>query len=114
MDDDAPGDPVREPPKDDLLLALREHGIRDQAFEALPDAALVVDRDGIVADLNRHAVDLLGRSPDERVEVAQIIAAEDGVPLSEAQRRPLRVTVTRVDASTVVAIARAVPIRVGP
>ena len=50
MDDDARRD--LDPP-DDLILALREHGIRDQAFEALPDAALVVDRDGIVSDLNR-------------------------------------------------------------
>src|SRR4051794_4471144 len=114
MDDDPRRDPAPEPPGDDLILALREHGIRDQAFEALPDAALVVDRDGIVADLNRRAVDLLGRSPDERVEVDQVVTAEEGIPLSEAERRPLRVTVTRVDGTTVVAIARSVAIRVGP
>jgi PAS domain S-box-containing protein len=114
MDDEAPRDRSPEQPADDLILALREHGIRDQAFEALPDAALVVDRGGVVADLNRHAVDLLGRSPDERVEVEQVVAAEEGVPLSEAQRRPLRVTVTRADGSTVVAVARSVAIHVGP
>lgn len=115
MDDDErrdTGSPAE--PSDELIVALREHGIRDQAFEALPDPALVVDALGIVADLNRRAVDLFGRSPDERVEVGRIVTVDDGTPIEDAFERPLRVTLARSDGGTVGAVARAVRLRLGP
>ncbi|HYG72159.1 MAG TPA: GAF domain-containing protein, partial [Actinomycetota bacterium] len=117
MDQDEPREATPDvggAPSDELLLALREQGIRDQAFEALPDAALLVDRQGVIADLNRRAVDLLGRSPDERVDLDEVLASDDGSSLSEAERRPLRVEARRVDGSTTVAIARATRVQVGP
>ena len=95
---------------DELLLVLREHGIRERVVEALPDAVVVLDANGIVADLNHRAKLLLGRSVDERVDAREVIVPDDGSALGDAGERPVAVTIHRSDGSTANAFARSVAI----
>ena len=108
-----PQDPGRGA-SDELLLALREHGIRERVVEALPDAVVVLDGRGIVADLNRRAAGLLGRSVDERVDGRDVIVPEDGSSLTQVREGPVTVTIHRADGSTTSALARIVPIASEP
>ncbi|HSJ51377.1 MAG TPA: GAF domain-containing protein, partial [Actinomycetota bacterium] len=93
---------------DELLFLLREHDTRQRAFEAFPDAVVVVDSGGTVVDMNRSAEELLGRTPDEPILFSEIV--ED-----DPSRRPPsrgnwqgRITIRRPDSTTVEALARSV------
>jgi PAS domain S-box-containing protein len=100
-----------EPPEHALLTSLREHDLRERVFETLPDAAVVVDARGVVADLNRRAAELLGRSRDERLDVRDLVAGSAAVPQPRAGAPATgAVTVRRADGSTVEAWARSYPI----
>jgi PAS domain S-box-containing protein len=93
---------------DDLLHILREHDTRERVFEVYPDAALVVDASGAVVDLNRAAEELLGRSRDERIELADAVEPVEAPSGGAAEDWHGPVRVRRPDGSAVEAVARSV------
>src|SRR6185436_2463309 len=104
--DDAPisDDPGNETGREEMLLALREHDLRERVFEGYPDAIVLVDANGTITDMNRRAAQLLGRTVDERIDYEQVVVGEDGHGNPRTQDGP--VTVRRADGSTASAEAR--------
>lgn len=94
---------------DDLVHILREHDTRERIFEAYPDAVLVVDAAGSVVDLNRAAADLLGRTRDERLDLADVLRlAEEPLAAGTPETWQGPVRVRRPDGTEVEAVARSI------
>jgi PAS domain S-box-containing protein len=106
-------EPEREPSHqgaEELLGFLREQDTREWVFEAYPDAVLILDSGDTVLDMNRAAVELLGRSRDERVELHEVLGdgGEEHPQRGSADAWQGPVEVRRPDGSTVAVVARSI------